>query len=103
MLAARVPYSQADFTLTDHHVALGSAAAHMTYRFDDASTFHPTAADMASFGGNATAVLGKSDGALCDTSPAFKIQTRCFPFELLAIAPVAASPSAGVRMHASWW
>ena len=70
------------------------AAAHVSYQFDDATTFKPTTrADLAPFGGasDAKLTLRQSDGELCETAPRFKVTTKCFPFQWHAIAPVAAS------------
>ena len=71
-----------------------AAVAHVSYKFDDATTFKPmTSADLAPFGGasDAKLTLRRSDGELCETAPRFKITTKCFPFQWHAIAPVAAS------------
>jgi len=81
-----------DYNVSAHDVALPLSGKRFSYRYDDLHTFKPrTAADLHAVTAERVLTLHKSDGAMCATAPAFKITTRCFPFEWHAVAPVASN------------
>jgi hypothetical protein len=65
--------------------------AHVSYRYDEVVPgFQPaTAADIKPVTADAAVELAASTNEMCNTGPAFGVKTRCFPFQLHAVAPVA--------------
>jgi len=73
--------------------AKGAPVSLVSYKFDDSTTFQPITTDeLVPFGVGYPLMLRKSDDGLCETGQGkYPIQTRCFPFQWHAIAPVASN------------
>jgi hypothetical protein len=87
-----------NYTVTSTDLNLGAdgdTVAHVSYAYDEGMPgFRPTdASDVHPIVANAGKVLTleASTQDLCTTSPDFGIKTRCFPFQLHAVAPVSSN------------
>jgi hypothetical protein len=85
-----------NYSVTTHDLAMGSgsdAGSVVSYRYDHAAPgFKPSnASELRKLEGTTVLELQENANEFCDTGPAHGIKTRCFPFELHAVAPVASN------------
>jgi hypothetical protein len=80
-----------DYNVTTRDLAISGAASYVSYQYDEAVPgFRPrTASDVLPVAGASAVLLRASMDEMCATGPDFGVQTRCFPFQLHAVAPVA--------------
>ena len=81
------------YNVTAHDLSLAAGVKHVSYEFSHAAPgFVPSAAvDVHPVIATHVLQLQPDMNELCDTSPDFGVKTRCFPFQLHAVAPVASN------------
>ena len=88
----------ADYNVTRHDLALGNdpstgTGEYVSYRYDaSAPGFRPPSTeDLVAAAAGRVLTLKAGTEEMCKTAPDFGVTTRCFPFELFAVAPVASN------------
>jgi hypothetical protein len=92
-LSSNYNVSTHDLAIPTTSPSSGGGVQHVSYEYDHAAPgFSPsTAADVRPVVAPHVLELQANMNELCATSPDFGVKTRCFPFQLHAVAPVASN------------